>query len=210
MKVAAISDLHGFLPDVPPCDLLLVAGDVCPVEDHDLAYQRGWLEGPFSDWLRGLDAREIVGIAGNHDFVAQADPDLMRALPWTYLFDESVEIGGIRIHGSPWTTTFMQWAFMRDEEDLVETWALIPDDVGVLVTHGPPYGQGDLAVHGLHVGSTTLADRRSRLERLRLHVFGHIHEAGGSLDTDGQKTIANVSYVDFDYRPAHPAALFEL
>ena len=75
LRVAAISDLHGFLPDVPACDVLLVAGDICPVEDHDLDFQRRWLEGPFSDWLRGLDAGEIVGIAGNHDFVAQADPE---------------------------------------------------------------------------------------------------------------------------------------
>jgi Icc-related predicted phosphoesterase len=210
VRVAAISDLHGFLPDVPACDVLLVAGDVCPVQDHALDYQRRWLEGPFSDWLNDLEAGAIVGIAGNHDFVAEADPELMRALPWTYLCDEATDAGGLKIHGSPWTVTFMEWAFMKDEEDLVATWARIPDDVDVLVTHGPPFGSGDLAVHGLHVGSETLATRLSELEGLRLHVFGHIHEAGGSRDTDGDTTLANVSYVDFDYRPAQPAAVFDL
>jgi Icc-related predicted phosphoesterase len=195
---------------VPACDVLLIGGDVCPVQDHALEYQRAWLVGPYSDWLRGLEAGAIVGIAGNHDFVAESDPELMRSLPWTYLFDETTEAGGLRIHGSPWTVTFMEWAFMKDEADLVPVWAEIPDDVDVLVTHGPPYGYGDLAVHGLNVGSETLATRLSELERLRLHVFGHIHEAGGSRDTNGRTTIANVSYVDFDYRPAQPAAVFDL
>jgi Icc-related predicted phosphoesterase len=210
VKVAAIADLHGFLPEVPACDVLLIAGDVCPVEDHALDFQRRWLEGRFSDWLRRLDAAAIVGIAGNHDFAAQADAELMRGLPWTYLVDETVRVDGLRIHGSPWTPTFMEWAFMMDEEDLPDVWALVPGDVDVLVTHGPPRGYGDLAVHGRHVGSETLLVRLGELENLRLHVFGHIHEAYGSRHTLGGAALANVSYVDFDYRPAQPATVFEV
>jgi Icc-related predicted phosphoesterase len=210
VRVAATSDLHGSLPEIPSCDLLVIAGDLCPVEDHALDFQRRWLEGPFSEWLGGLDAGSVVGIAGNHDFVAEADPELMRGLPWTYLCDETVDLDPLRIHGSPWTPTFMEWAFMKDEADLDAVWALIPPDVDVLVTHGPPFGHGDLAVHGLHVGSDSLAARLSGLERLRLHAFGHIHEGWGSRETDGNTTIANVSYVDFDYRPVQPATVFEL
>jgi Icc-related predicted phosphoesterase len=209
-RVAAIADLHGFLPDVPACDLLLVAGDVCPVEDHRLDFQRRWLEGPFADWLGRAGAGAIVGIAGNHDFVAEADPPLMRSLPWTYLCDEAVDVGGLLVHGSPWTPTFRQWAFMRDDEELARTWALVPDDVDVLVTHGPSLGHGDLVVDGRHAGSATLAGRLAELPRLRLHAFGHIHEAGGSLDPLGAATLANVSYVDFYYRPVRPVAVFDL
>src|SRR5690348_4412774 len=100
--VAAISDLHGFLPETPPCDVLLIAGDVCPVDDHALRYQRDWLELSFAPWLETQPARAIVGIAGNHDFVAESDDELMRSLPWTYLRDETTEVAGLTIHGSPW------------------------------------------------------------------------------------------------------------
>ena len=210
MRVAATSDLHGFLPGIPACDVLLVGGDVCPVEDHAPAFQRRWLEGPFAEWLARLDAGVVVGIAGNHDFVAEADPELMRSLPWTYLCDETADVDGLRIHGVPWTPTFMEWAFMQDDADLAAMWARIPADVDVLLTHGPPLGHGDLAVHELHCGSETLVARLPDLELLQLHAFGHIHEGGGSRDTLGGATLANVSYVDFDYRPVQPPEVFEL
>lgn len=209
-RVAAIADLHGHLPQVPPCDVLLVGGDVCPVEDHGLDFQRRFIEGPFADWLGAADADTIVGIAGNHDFVAEASPGLMRTLPWTYLCDETIRAGELVVHGSPWIPTFRNWAFMREDTELEAIWARIPPDVDVLLTHGPPLGYGDLMVDGRRGGSATLTRRLPELEHLRLHVFGHIHEAGGSLDRLGGASLANVSHVDFHYRPARPAAVFEL
>jgi Icc-related predicted phosphoesterase len=210
LRVAATGDLHGHLPDVLACDVLLVTGDVCPVSDHRLEFQRRWLEGPFTDWLARADAGAIVGIAGNHDFVAEADAALMRELPWTYLCDETAVVDGLTVHGSPWVPTFREWAFMRDDSELEEVWTRIPADVDVLVTHGPPFGHGDLVVDGRRAGSATLARRLGELPRLRLHVFGHIHEAGGSLDRLGGASLANVSHVDFDYRPALAPVVFDL
>ena len=209
-RIAAIADLHGFLPEIEPCDLLLVAGDVCPVSNHRLEYQRWWLEGPFAEWLERTEAGAIVGIGGNHDFIAQKDPGLMRRLPWTYLCDETTEAAGLTIHGSPWTPTFMDWAFMEDDDQLAARWARIPEETDVLVTHGPPFGHGDLVIDGHHGGSETLLARLEELPQLRLHVFGHIHEAGGSRTQIGGAKLANVSYVDFDYRPARPASVFDL
>ena len=209
-RLAAISDLHGFLPEIPACDLLLVGGDLCPISDHGPEHQRRWLEGPFADWLGGLQAAAVVGIAGNHDFVAEDDPDLMRRLPWLYLCDESIEVDGLTVHGSPWTPMFGDWAFMRDDHDLGRVWAGIPESTDVLLTHGPPLGHGDRTAYGVDVGSASLLRRLPALERLRLHVFGHIHEGGGSRTELGGATLANVSHVDFAYRPAHPATLFEL
>jgi hypothetical protein len=70
MRIICTADLHGQLPDIPECDLLLIAGDVCPVEDHDPTYQRKWST-KFRLWLadeQRVQAERIVWIAGNHDF----------------------------------------------------------------------------------------------------------------------------------------------
>ena len=208
--MAAISDLHGFLPEIPPCDLLLIGGDLCPVADHEPDYQRRWLEDELAPWLHRLEAETVIGIAGNHDFIAEADAALMHSLPWTYLCDETVTTGSLTVHGSPWTPTFGQWAFMEDDDALERRWARIPDDVDLLVTHGPPLGHGDLIVNGARGGSATLLARLEELSQLRLHVFGHIHEAGGNRTRVGHADLVNVSHVDFDYRPVRGATLFEL
>ena len=191
MTITAVADLHGLvLPVVPPCDLLLVAGDIGP---------REWIVGPFADWLETLDC-EVVGIAGNHDWTALQEPELVRSLRWRYLQDETVRIGEHVIHGSPWTPPFMNWAFMLPEHQLAEKWALIPDDTTILVTHGPPRGVLDLTERGVEAGSTSLRDRVRRLERLTLHTFGHVHEQRGQ-ETHGGRVFANVSLVDAMYRP---------
>lgn len=191
MVVAAISDLHGrVLPAIPPCDLLLVAGDIGP---------RDWIEGPFANWLEKLEC-EVVGIAGNHDWTALHEPELMRALPWRYLQDETVRIDEHVVHGSPWTLPFMNWAFMLPEDQLAEKWRLIPADTTILVTHGPPHGTLDLVARGERVGSTSLRRRIDELAHLELHVFGHVHEGRGQ-ETRGGCTFANVSLLDAAYQP---------
>jgi len=209
LRVCAIADQHGFLPEIPACDILLVAGDVCPVDDHRPDRQHHWLQGQFRQWLDDVPANAIVGIAGNHDFV-EDDDDLMRSLPWTYLRDETAEIDGLVVHGSPWTPTFGSWAFMRPDQELADHWATIPDDVELLLTHGPPRGFGDRTRSGEAAGSETLARRVPELPNLRLGVFGHIHEEGGYRTQLGQAILANVAYVDESYRPAGRPPVFEL
>src|SRR5260370_33826784 len=103
MKIVALADLHGYLPSsVPACDLLLLAGDLTPVQNHDPGFQAEWLDGPFRAWLQRQPVRKIVGIAGNHDFVFEQMPFLVpQDLPWTYLQDSGTEWEGLEISGTP-------------------------------------------------------------------------------------------------------------
>jgi predicted phosphohydrolase len=217
MLVTAVADLHGNLPDVSPCDLLLIAGDICPARDHSLAAQRLFLDGPFRRWLDAVPAGHVVGVAGNHDFLFERAPDRVPAgLRWTYLQDTATTIaglGGLKVYGTPWQPVFFDWAFNLTEPELARKWELIPDDVDVLVFHGPPAGYGDLTVRGDRTGSPSQLEAIRRVKP-ELAVFGHIHEGRGQWTLEvgnGRSTLlANVTVVDVRYRPTFPPATFEL
>src|SRR3954452_2707665 len=101
--IVAVSDLHGTLPAIPPCDLLLIAGDICPVTNHGVAFQAQWLHREFCDWLKKVPARKTVFIAGNHDFVFEQAKELLpRNWPATYLQDSGIRWEGLNIWGTPW------------------------------------------------------------------------------------------------------------
>lgn len=203
MRVAALGDLHGQVSgvEVPECDLLLVAGDLGPIE-----YFERWLD------RAARRAGRIVGIAGNHDLFAEKRPDLYRALDWIYLEGETTQVLGLKVWGGPWTPPFMDWAFMLEEEELAERWAEIPNDVDVLITHGPPRGVGDWSNYGNeHCGSISLLDRVEQLPDLRLHVFGHLHESRGRGTYRLGTEWANVSLLDEEYHPYPiPVEVFDL
>jgi Icc-related predicted phosphoesterase len=212
MKIVAMSDMHGQLPDsVPACDLLILAGDLTPVWDHSLLFQANWLRREFRDWLSTQSARKIVGIAGNHDFIFEQAPDLIpRDLPWTYLQDSGTDWEGLKIWGTPWQPIFFDWAFNGDPEKLRRQWSLIPDDTDILVVHGPPLGYGDGVPER---GGVRRCGCPHLLERIReiqpkLVVFGHIHEGRGEWDLRPTK-LANVTLLDAGYRAVFEPWVFE-
>lgn len=210
-RIVAISDLHGYLPNnLPEADILLIGGDVTPTHNHGTKFQDLWLKADFSDWLRAQKAEHIVGIGGNHDFALQRTKGLGASLPWTYLKDETVDIDGLAIHGSPWSVTFGGWAFMMDDSKLWNKWNLIPATADVLLVHGPMFMYGDkvgerykIQGENPHVGSKSLrAWFEDGPHNISLLVCGHIHEGRGMWKAANDKiTIANVSQMDEDYLP---------
>ena len=77
MRIVALSDQHGFLPDVPTCDLLIVAGDVCPdrfgpfMAVHDPCQQQAWFDRTVRPWLAATPATHKLLTWGNHDWCGQ-------------------------------------------------------------------------------------------------------------------------------------------
>ena len=195
MKILCVSDLHGYPPELPPSDMVILAGDYCQGRG-----KKEWYDTHFRAWLETLhrEYRWVVGIAGNHDFGLQ-DEKFARSLPWVYLVDEFVEISGLRIYGSPYTPIFHDWAFNESEAELEKRWSTIPEGLDILVTHGPPFGILDATQNYEHVGSWALR-RKVQEVKPRYHVFGHIHESKG-VWTVGKTTHSNVAFVDEHYKP---------
>lgn len=220
MRVLATADLHGKLPAIPDCDLLLIAGDICPDfnpfgarHDRGEARQELWLKTYFRRWLWALNERgiEVVGIAGNHDFVFQHPRMIPKNLPWHYLRDESVTINDLTIYGTPWVPHVSQWAFYGRAVALEARADLIPGDTDVLLTHSPPYEVCDFTCE--RFGHDNVGDRslNGAIERSkpRAVVCGHIHEAHGRGECSGVP-VYNVSLVDENYDPVNPVVEISL
>lgn len=221
VHITATSDLHGNLPDISPCDLLLLCGDLCP--DGSPEFQAEWLNGPFREWLDTIPCKEIVGIAGNHDLIfGQAKSLVPKQLRWHYLEDSLIECFGLKIYGTPWQLPF--WGvFNKNDNELVEQYAAIPSTIDVLISHAPPFGifdeiplspstdpeflhDNDLSFD--HAGSISL--RRRVLElKPKLFVCGHIHCSVG-ICTIEDTIFANVSLVNDDLDITNRPASFEI
>ena len=177
MRIVALADTHGFHADlgaIPDGDVLICAGDVCRGGSLDE------LEASVA-WLDALPHPHKLFVAGNHERCLEETPEAAESgTSVVYLRDSGVVIAGIEFWGSPWQPEFHSWAFnLPRGPALARMWALIPDSTDVLITHGPPLGVGDRTWDGRAVGC---AELRAAAERVapRLHVYGHIHAAGGA------------------------------
>lgn len=239
MKIACVSDVHGKTNfKWPKADTLILAGDILPnfsyVKRSDCFMQAMWLEETFCPVIQGMLDKglydHVVMIPGNHDRLFQIDNqkarDILESIRGSFhlLIDEDTIVDGKVFYGSPWTPWFGGnfWAYnLPDPNDNWYRsrgrsricWDNIPDDVEVLITHGPPQGILDEVARGQAVGCRWLKERIDKLEKLKLHVFGHIHESRGMRILDGltkPRIFVNAAICTLDYKPVNPVQVVEI
>ena len=172
LKIVAISDIHGMLPELPECDIVCCAGDISPLEyQNDQTQMLGWFYLVFLPWVESLPCKKFVMISGNHDFFLQNihrrlidESDGYRRYTWrsasdvmkkllpgnlrgkynklVYLCDSSFEYEGKRFYGTPWIADLNSWAFYQDNDSLLEKYKNIPKKCDVIITHMPPKIEG--------------------------------------------------------------------
>ena len=200
MKITFFSDTHSLHEQVivPQADMVVHTGDISKLgQSKDVK--------KFIRWFTALPHRYKVFIAGNHDFIAEREPERFRSFlneDIIYLENESVTIEGINIWGSPITPEFFDWAFNRKRGAEIDAyWQKIPEDIDLLLTHGPPLGFGDRTVRGDRAGCADLL-RHVEQKRPRYHVYGHIHEGYGRY-RNAHTDFINASILDEHYRVVH-------
>ena len=197
LKVVAISDLHGYLPEiVEPADIMLIAGDISPLQiQFDKPKMKVWLETEFAYWIKSLPVDKVYMVPGNHDayfegqsglnityLVNQCDNKLdYLENHWTTHNHYGKEY---KIFGTPYCHIFGNWPFMRTDEYMEEKFKEIPDKCDIIISHDPPYavGQVDMILGERRwsneipssVGNIPLSNRLIDVD-FKLLVCGHIH-----------------------------------
>jgi Icc-related predicted phosphoesterase len=176
MRIVCLADTHELHRQliVPPGDLLLYAGD------FTFFSRRRSMIDDFNDWLGELPHRHKVVIYGNHEFAFESDPSLRARLSNAIvLVNESANIDGVNIWGSPVTPVDGGAFGLNHSEDRARLYLQIPPETQILLTHTPPFGVLDGEPHA---GCPELRAAVIRI-RPRLHVFGHVHAGYGTMPT---------------------------
>ncbi len=213
MKIVCLSDTHNCSEQiaVPDGDILIHAGDATITGTIDEVVL-------FNEWFASLPHKYKIFVAGNHDWLFETNNKSARKLlddSIIYLQDSFTEIENLKIYGSPWQPRFFDWAFnLNRGAEIAEKWKLIPDDIDILITHGPPNGILDEVPRKYFVENTGCEDLLKRVEKLRLnklklHIFGHIHCGYGTAEKFGVKFI-NASNCDESYAPTNAPIIVDL
>jgi Icc-related predicted phosphoesterase len=197
VRILALSDIHNdwgrFVPgELPPADLVLVAGDLTEWGLKREAFQVEWA----SDWLAAMGCRypDVLWIPGNHDIGVGPEtfcvpPNVQCILDRTVSIPSAEASGGlITVHGVSLSPAYdlpeLVTRFDYTTIDPVqEARAYGFGPVDIVLSHCPPYQTldlwlGDDEQEPRHIGSSALAYRIAE-DAPRLVVCGHVHEGQG-------------------------------
>ena len=202
MKIWHISDTHTYhdLLTIPEgVGMVIFSGDCSNPKDP---YNNEPEVRAFIDWFGNLPIHHKIFVAGNHDtsiekgLVTKDDFDQNCI---HYLENETIQIEGLKVFGSPYTPTFgVGWSFNKDRNKLDRVWRkAIDEDVEVVIVHGPPKGMLDLSYD--RVGRMEYCGDKSLMNRVmevnpKLMLFGHIHNCKDIVNA-GTRTIPDLDTI---------------
>jgi Icc-related predicted phosphoesterase len=220
MKLVCISDTHGKHRELemPPGDVLIHCGDATGSGELDIIRD-------MARWGLTLPYKRKIFVPGNHDFCFDISKSLFKrdavkvleSKGWTVLIDGVTYLQQpgereLKVFGSPWIPNLTNWAFYDRNRDQFST---APQDIDILVTHGPPFGIRDGEEDAgesdgwCHYGSKHLLAYVNRCSRLLLHTFGHVHPMGG-LTRNMVPWFCNCAVMDAEYRVARNPTVIDL
>lgn len=190
MKILAFSDLH---QDVPTARKILQASEKADVLVGAGDFGIQGVGAPITlDILQQANIPMVI-VSGNHDR-AQEMREL--SLAWEhvhFLHGDNVSINGLSFFGLGAETPAREtasWSEYITDSEATQMLAGCPK-TGVLVTHTPPYGFGDLQRDGTHEGSPAILQVIEEKQPL-LNLCGHIHNAWGASALCGRTRIQNL------------------
>ena len=168
-----ISDTHGYHFEPQEADILIHSGDAC---------SHFGTEDEFQQFLFQLEAvkrkyKQIIFIPGNHErllslyFLMDKYKKLLKEeFNTTLLFNETIEMFGIKFGGYSYTQIFKNWAFEKSANERKTFLKKFPS-VDILISHCPPksicrFGDEFLDVWLLK-------------NKIKLMLCGHDHENKG-------------------------------
>lgn len=232
MILAAISDLHGDIPEIPKCDVLCISGDIVPLDiQRSVTKSENWLKNEFMPAMMNADCKHVIMTWGNHDFIGHvlyrdghSGEEQTKMLFGEYnekihiLIDEYITIDGHKFYGTPWIPELSGWAFYNTSENLKEIFEKIPENIDVLLTHCPP----KIGTQGVVLekcwnylkdfGCKELYDVLStKMFEKQLNVIcGHVHSGCHDIEVFDNIKFVNVSLKDESYNISYKPKIIEI
>lgn len=181
MRIWHITDTHGYhnqLTIPEDIDMIIHTGDCSNTKSPSLNEHEVW---NFIDWYKKIPVMKLF-VPGNHD--TSIEHKLVTSTDFLnnnilMLEHEAVIIGNTKFFGSPYTPSFgTNWSYNKSRTNLGKLWTHLPNDINVLLTHGPPLGILDLTENRDY--SLEMCGDRGLLtyikkSNVKYHLFGHIH-----------------------------------
>lgn len=216
MDVCVMSDLHGYLPEIKPCELVLLAGDLV-----DLYCQSSksklfkWYVFSFKEWANKLPCDKVIFIAGNHEVGLQGSENILKSHfkdKVIFLHNENIRYlsrDGVEynIFGTPYCRIFGNWAYNESNSNLMELYSKADKDTNIILSHDAPYGVSDICLDPTfkqheHLGNEPLRDIIEVIKP-QYCFHGHLHSSNHKCEMLNETKVYNCSILNENYNPVY-------